>query len=618
MGVVAAAAAATVSQALSLSGSSTLVVVGLALGGVVAVVRRRKHDVAATASEASDAVREAWDYIIVGGGTAGCVLANRLSAADKKVLVIEAGRSDYDHMLVKIPAGVLRTFKSVYDWDFTSQNEKATSGRGIYLPRGKVLGGSSCLNVCLYQRGDANDYNLWETEFGCDGWAACDVLPHFKRSENDQTGLAKTDPKHHSTGGEWSVDNVRYQNPLSKTFLSACKEAGLPDNSDFNSWGHKQEGAGRFCVSQKGGSRCSAATAMLEPALAKGDRKLKVLSGAPCRKIVFGEGNVVKGVLFKAGGAEHVARIAPKGEVILAGGAIHSPQILMLSGIGPKKHLQDNNISVLVDSPGVGANLQDHPAAVVSFECPQSCTGVSVTSKLRIAGSSLPNPRPLLQWLFTGSGPLTSTGCDHGGYFRTSAAGKDNNSTDLQMRFLAARAVTADGMGSFTSFKNSSNHKDGFTFQAIAARPRSRGTVSLKSSNPDDKPIIQLNYLTDKQDVATIREGIRLGRKIAQQKSFKEYVGEEVFPGKSIQNDADLDAYISDTVHTANALVGTCRMGKADDPDAVCDPEMRVKGCTGLRVCDASLMPKITGGQTGACVVMMAERAADMVLGKKK
>jgi len=262
-------------------------------------------------------------------------------------------------------------------------------------------------------------------------------------------------------------------------------------------------------------------------------------------------------------------------------------------------------------------NLQDHPAAVVSFECPPSHTGISVTSKLRIGGTALPHPKPLLDWALHGTGVLTSTGCDHGGFFSTAAAPKESKSPDLQMRFLAARAITADGMGTFTKFKQTTRHPDGFSFQSIAVRPSSRGRVLLASGDPEEKPIVEGNYLTDKADVATIREGLKMSRKLAAQPAFKEYLGPEVFPGKEVQSDADLDEYISESVHTANALVGTCRMGQESDPLTVCDTEMRVKGVSGLRVCDASLAPRIPGGQTGAMVVMMAERAAEMILGIK-
>lgn len=607
--------AAAASAAWAVAGLSAIYscAAGLVLGALVLLIAGKTRS-AATVADAAEVSRSSWDYIIVGGGTAGCLLANRLSKDGKKrVLVLEAGSGDYDNSMVRIPAGVLRLFRSKYDWNFMTSNETATSGRGIYLCRGKVLGGSSSLNVLLYTRGDANDYDLWDTKFGCTGWKGCDVLPHFTRTEDDKTGAAVKDKKHHGVNGEWAVDHVRYQNPLSKAFLESCQQAGYKMNDDFNNWDRSQEGFGRFPVSQRNGSRCSAASSLLEPALKDSARHLKVLAGAMVQKVVF-DGTKTVGVQFTAEGFPHVARLAPEGEVLLTGGAIHSPQLLMLSGVGPKSHLSEHGISVVADVPAVGENLQDHPAAVVSYECPESKKGVSVTSKLRIGGTSIPHPWPMLEWMMGKSGVLTSTGCDHGGFLRTSAAPTDSLSPDLQMRFLAARAVTADGMGTFATFKKTTAHPDGFSFQAIAARPESRGRVLLASADPNDKPVIEGNYLTNKGDVATIREGLRLGRKLAQQPAFKDYIGDEVFPGPDVKSDAELDKYIADSVHTANALVGTCRMGAASDPQAAVDPHMRVKGVQGLRVCDASVMPKLPGGQTGSSTVMIAERASDLIL----
>jgi len=609
LGVASSACASYVSVWLAAAVFVGSILFGLAVGF-------SKKNQFSTAAEAADATRQQWDYIIIGGGTAGCLLANRLTSkkgGSKRVLVLEAGSGDYNNPMVRIPAGVLKLFQGEKDWNFTSVNETKTSGRGIYLCRGKVLGGSSAVNVALYTRGDKHDYNTWENEFGCVGWGAKDVLPLFMRTEDDCTGHAVKTPKHHGVGGEWGVEHVRYQNPLSKLFLQACKQFGLPMNDDFNDWSKGQEGAGRFPVSSRRGVRVHAASALLEPALADGKRQLQVLTGALVRKIIL-EKNAAKGVQFAADGVVHIARLATDGEVLLAGGAVHSPQILMLSGIGPKEQLEQNGIEVLQDLPGVGENLQDHPAAVVSFECPKDQRGISVTSKIRIPGTTLPHPAPVLEWLLQKTGPLCSTGCDHGGFFRTSAASADCPSPDLQMRFLAARAVTADGMGSFTKFRDMTDHPDGFSFQSIAVRPKSRGRVLLASSDPDVKPLVETHYFSDEQDFATIREGIRLGRKLAQQPAFKHVLGPEVFPGTHVQSDKELDAYISDSAHTANAIVGTCRMGPVNDPNTVVDPDMRVKGITGLRVCDASIMPKIPGGQAGACTVMIAERAAEIIL----
>jgi len=608
-GVVLAAAAGQLSPWLALAILSGCIILAFYQSSA-------KPSQVSTAAEAADATRQQWDYIIVGGGTAGCLLANRLTAgkgAGKRVLVLEAGSADYNHPMIRIPAGVLKLFQGDKDWNFSSVNEPHTSGRGVYLCRGKVLGGSSAVNVALYTRGNKNDYDAWDHEFGCVGWGSSDVLPLFKRTEDDLTGCATTNPEYHAMGGEWAVEHVRYQNPLSRIFLQACKQAGLPMNDDFNDWSKSQEGAGRFPVSSRHGVRVHAASALLAPALADKTRKLMVLTGAFVRKILLDK-QVAQGVQFSADGIVHTARLAPGGEVLLTGGAVHSPHLLMLSGIGPREKLERHGIDVLHDLPGVGENLQDQPAAVVSFECPKNKRGISVTSKIRIPHTTLPHPGPALEWLLQKTGPLCSTGCDHGGFFRTSAASQDCPSPDLQMRFLAARAVTADGMGSFTKFRDITDHPDGFSFQSIAVRPKSRGRVVLASADPEAKPTIMTNYLTNPRDFGTIREGIRLGRRLAEQPAFAEVLGPEVFPGIHVQSDTELDAYISDSLHTANALVGTCRMGPLDGAESVVDPNMRVIGTMNLRICDASIMPKLPGGQSGACTVMIAENAAEILL----
>jgi choline dehydrogenase-like flavoprotein len=506
-------------------------------------------------------------------------------------------------------------FRSKWDWSFFTSNEVGASDRSIYLCRGKVLGGSSALNVLLYNRGDAKDYDSWETDFGCKDWSSAHVLPHFKQTQDDQIGLCESDPKHHSNKGELAVDHVRYQNELSKTFLEACKQKGLPANDDFNNWGRSQEGYGRFTVNEKNGERCHAANAFLEPVLKDPSRKLQVVTSAAVQQIIFepkGGLPVATGVRFTCGNSTHMVKLASGGEVLLAGGAIQSPQMLMVSGVGPKQHLEEHGVKVVHDLPAVGQNLQDHPAAVVSYQCPPSKRGISVTSKIRLWGTQLPHPGVFLEWLFMGSGPLTSVGCDHGGFFRTTSA-QNGASPNLQLRFLPAQALSPDGMATFAKFKNASGHPDGFSFQSIAARPESRGCIKLAGADPNMAPVIEGMFLAEKNDVVTLREGLKFSRELAKQPAFAEYVGTEVFPGTNVTSDADLDKYIRSSVHTANALVGTCRMGPAHDPAAVVDTDMFVKGVKGLRVCDASVMPKLPGGQGSSITLMIAQRAAKLI-----
>jgi len=409
--------------------------------------------------------------------------------------------------------------------------------------------------------------------------------------------------------GPWKMDEVRYQNPLSKTFLKVGVAFGLGSNDDFNDWSKPQDGVGRYQVSEDGGERCSAASAFLKPC--KSRKNLTVRSGTMCRQINFDQTKTAIGVTYDIVGddtcKEFRAILREDGEVIVTSGAIASPQLLMCSGIGPAKDLKEHSIEVISDLPGVGRNLQDHPAVVVSYKTPKK--GVSVTSKLRIFGFT--NPIPVLQWLLFKTGLLTSTGCDHGAFVRTAAS--TDGQADLQFRFLAALALGPDGMTTYTQFHNScSFHADGYSVQSVAIRAKSQGSVRLASSNTHVKPIVDVGYLNNPVDLATLREGIKLGRKLSQRPEWGEYLGDEVYPGVDIQTDEEIDEYIRNTLHTANALTGTCKMGRGKD--CVVGPDLKVFGVNNVRVCDSSIFPSIPGGQTATPTVMIADRAAAFIL----
>jgi len=567
---------------------------------------------------------EAYDYVVVGGGTAGCVLANRLSADPAaRVLVLEAGEAKaHKSLMVKVPVGLLKIFKSAADWNYAAGPAGATGSREVYLCRGKMFGGSSCANVMLYNRGAAADYDAWAAECGDRSWSAERLLPFFTKAENNLSRENARESPYHGTGGPISVSDVPYQNPMSKAFLEATAQAGRPKNADFNDWSKPQEGFGRYQVSQKRGRRVEAASTYLDPV--RGRSNLDVVAGAMVSKIEFesstGPEPKATGVTYTdASGVERTAKLAAGGEALLTLGAIGSPQVLMLSGLGPAAHLQEKGIPVVRDLPGVGSNLQDHPAVLVSYNADGIATakGKSHSSKLKLGNSEKLNPVALAKWIVRGVGPLTSPGCDHGGFAFSSDAARARapGLPDLQYRFLASKSITPDGMSTIADEYLSSKaaHPDGFTVQTIAARPFTRGEVRLRSNKASDKPAITNLYLEDERDVQTLVDGIKQARHLATQPALAPFRGVEEFPGPAVSSDADLADYCRRTVHSANALVGTCKMGAVTDPTAVVDSELRVRGVTGVRVCDSSVMPKLPGGQTAPSTIAIAEKAAELL-----
>lgn len=552
---------------------------------------------------------EKYDYIVVGGGTAGCVLANRLTAdGTKSVLVLEAGVNG-GPLETRVPAGLTRLFRHpVLDWNLFTVVQPQLR-REVYNARGKLLGGSSATNATLYHRGTAADYDSW----GLEGWSSQEVLDWYKRAEcNKDAGSSK----YHGQEGIMNVENPRYSSKLHEEFFGSAAAIGLPANNDFNDWSRPQEGYGTFQVTQQRGARADMYQQYLKPAL--GRSNLKVITGARTTQIFTernSEGVAARGVQFSVdgpGGERFAAETKAGGEVLLCTGAVQSPQLLMLSGIGPADTLREHNIDVVVESSGVGQNLQDHPAALWASLIKPEHGNLTVTSQIYNKSNNI-RLDAILNYLIWRKGPLATTGCDRGAFISTTGSGEP----DLQMRFVNGYSLDPNGVDAYVKFgklkEEGRNWPDGVTIQLLGIRPKSRGTVGLKSADPFTLPALNTAYFTDKDgaDMATLVAGIKLSREMASKGPLGQYISEESFPGPARQSDADLEAYIRSTVHSGNALVGSCRMGTSLEEGAVVSSrDMRVFGVNGLRVVDASVLPTLPGGQSGAATVMVAERVA--------
>jgi choline dehydrogenase len=505
------------------------------------------------------------------------VLANRLSADPAiNVLLIEAGGPDKKQE-IHIPAAFPKLFKSPVDWAYETEPQPHLENRKLFWPRGKMLGGSSSMNAMIYMRGNRHDYDHW-AELGNPGWSFTDVLPCFKKPQNQERGANG----YHGAGGPLNVADLRFKHPLSKLFLDAATACGLPRNTDFNA--AEQEGVGFYQATQKNGKRWSAADAFLTPALSRPN--LTVHTHAQATRLLF-EGRKISGVEFVQNG--QLQRPFAAKEIILSAGAINSPQLLMLSGIGPVAHLQAHKIPVSIDLPGVGQNLQDHLVSAAVYECTQpiSLHGAETFGNL-------------LKFLLFKKGPLTSILAEAGGFVKTRPG---LSVPDVQLLFGPLFYMSH-------GFQNPKGH--GFSLGPILLRPKSLGRITLRSNDPFDAPAIQANYLAEKSDLQTLIEGLKLARKIARHKRFDPCRGKEIWPGENIQSGEQLAAFIRETAETLYHPVGTCKMGT--DPMAVVDSELRVHGIEGLRVVDASIMPKIIGGNTNAPTMMIAEKASEMML----
>ncbi len=526
------------------------------------------------------------EYVIIGAGSAGCAMAWRLAEAGRDVIVIEYGGTDAGPF-IQMPGALSYPMNMArYDWGYTSQPEPHLGGRRLACPRGKVIGGSSSINGMVYVRGHARDFDHW-AEMGADGWAYSDVLPYFKRMEHWHSGGHGGDPAWRGRKGPLHVSRGRRKNPLVKAFVRAGIQAGYQATDDYN--GQKQEGFGPMDATIWRGRRWSAANAYLRPALKTGRvRLLRALA----QHVVIEEGRA-RGVMVRQGGRERL--IGATGEVIIAASAINSPALLMRSGIGPAAHLREHGIAVLADRPGVGQNLQDHLELYIQMAATQP---VTLFKYWNLPGKA----RVGLEWLWHKTGPGASNQFESAGFIR-SRAGVDY--PDIQYHFLPI-AVRYDGKAA----------AEGHGFQAHVGpmRSASRGAVTLASSDPAAAPVIRFNYMSDPQDWVDFRAAIRLTREIFAQPAFAPFAGHEIQPGASVQSDAELDEFIRQHAESAYHPCGTCRMGRADDPMAVVDPECRVIGVGGLRLADSSVFPRITNGNLNAPSIMVGEKAADHIL----
>ncbi|MCG8273132.1 choline dehydrogenase [Aquamicrobium sp. NLF2-7] len=525
------------------------------------------------------------DFVIIGSGSAGSAMAYRLSEDGRhSVIVIEYGGTDYGPLIQMPSALSIPLNMPLYDWGFSSEPEPHLGGRVLATPRGKVLGGSSSINGMVYVRGHARDFDHWAEE-GAAGWSYADVLPYFKRMEHSHGG----EQGWRGTSGPLHVQRGKRANPLYAAFIEAGQQAGFELTADYN--GSKQEGFGPMEQTIHRGRRWSTANAYLRPALKR--RNVSLVSGF-ARKVII-ENQRATGVEIEVRGQIQVVKA--RREVIVAASSINSPKILMLSGIGPARHLQDNGIAVVADRPGVGANLQDHLELYIQQESTQPITLNSVLNPISKALIGA-------QWLLFKSG-LGATNHFEAAAFLRSAAGIDY--PDIQYHFIPA-AVRYDGKAVADTH--------GFQAHVGPMRSRSRGSVTLRSPDAREKPVICFNYMSHPDDWTEFRHCIRLTREIFSQAAFDPYRGREISPGSDVQTDEELDAFIRDHAESALHPCGTCRMGRAGDPMSVVDPECRVIGVEGLRVADSSIFPRITNGNLNAPSIMTGEKAADHILGR--
>jgi choline dehydrogenase len=517
-----------------------------------------------------------YDYIVIGAGSAGCAVAARLSEhKDLKVLLLEAGGPD-EHEDIHIPLSFGSLQKSPLDWAYVTTPQVHCNNRVVEMPRGKVYGGSSSINAMIYQRGNPADYDGW-AELGNEGWSWDEVLPYFKKSENQEQG----ESEFHGVGGPLNVADLRDPNPLSLAFVEAGQEAGLPKNDDFNDG--EQDGVGLYQVTQKDGMRHSAALAYLHPALKRDN--LTAIPFAMVTRLTF-EGTRCTGAVYIKDDEEFTATASK--EVIVCGGAFNSPQLLLLSGIGDKDKLEALNIELVKDLPGVGQNLQDHLMVGVSYHSTQPITLANADDKIEQE-----------KFAYDRRGMKTSNYAEAGGFVKLNP---ESHAPELQFHFVP-----------HINYPNDPN-AHGFGVTPGIVTTKSIGYLELQSTDPNDPPLIDPNYLGDEHDMNVLVEGVKLSRKIIHSSAFDKYRGEEYLPGADVVTDDDIKAYIRENATNIFHPIGTCKMG--NDPMAVVNDRLQVHGVQGLRVADASIMPFIVNANTNAPCIMIGEKCAAMILGE--